>query len=31
MNKAIKMALAGAGALALLSGCAGSKDKVNTN
>ncbi len=31
MNKAIKLALASAGALAFLSGCAGGKDKVNTN
>lgn len=31
MNKLIKLALASAGALALLSGCAGNKNKVNTN
>ncbi|WP_373486966.1 outer membrane protein assembly factor BamD [Blastomonas sp.] len=31
MNKAIKLILASAGALVLLSGCAGNKNKVNTN
>lgn len=31
MNKLIKLTLASAGALALLSGCAGNKNKVNTN
>lgn len=31
MNKAMKLALASAAALTVLSGCAGSKDKVNTN
>ena len=31
MNKAITLALASAAALTVLSGCAGGKNKVNTN